>query len=97
MAYANTCLAEPLNLIIVEVNAVGKPYPIIHPAQLFHIINWPAAKMLKAVIIFIMGLAEVGMAGAIVAMGEFHRFGHQPFGNGKGCARGKRHLQHRAF
>ena len=51
----------------------------------------------QTIIVFIQGLPQMGVAGAVMLVGQIHGLGHQLLGHGKGRARGESHLQHRAF
>ncbi len=69
----------------------------VQPTQIFEIIHRAAAEVFEAVGIFIDRFAQMRMAGAIVLVGQLHRFHHQPLGDGERRAGRQRHLQHRTF
>ena len=60
--------AEPLDLVGVEMNAVGEPGPPRHPAGLLQQLDRPHAVHRQAEALLVGGLAEMGVKLAVVAL-----------------------------
>ncbi len=90
-------LAQPRDLGIVEVNAVCQPHALIQPADLFQIIQRPAAIMMQTVVVFVMCFGEVGMKPAIVLFGKRRGIDHQLPGDVERSARRQRDLPERTL
>ena len=84
--------AEAAHLVVVEVDAVREPDPLVQPAALLEVVDRPAAEMREAVFVLVAGLAEMGVEPAVVALGEAGRVDHQPLRHGERRAGGERHL-----
>ena len=65
--------AEAAHLVVVEVDAVGEPDPVVQPAAFLEIVDRPATEMLEAVFVLVARLAEMGVEPAVVALGEAGR------------------------
>src|SRR5271154_5568669 len=96
MADADASLAQPRDLTRVEMNAVGEPDATRHPAGFLKEIDWPQAIHLEAEPLFVLGLAQVGVKLAVVALGETGAFGHEILGDRKRRARRERDANLRA-
>ena len=97
MADADPMAAEARDLLVVEVDAVGEPDAIGQPAALLQVVDRPAAEVLQAVLVLVVGLAEMGVQPAVEALGEPDAVDHQPLGDRERRAWRQRHLQHRAL
>jgi hypothetical protein len=56
MADTDMVVAEPRHLFIAEVNAVSEPDAIGEPADLFEVIERPAAENMLTVLVLVAGL-----------------------------------------
>ena len=74
MADSDFRLAEPGDLLGVEMNAMREPDPARHPACLLEKIDRPQAIHFEAEALFILGLAEMRVKLAIVALGQARKF-----------------------
>ena len=70
MADADARLAQPRDLLRIEMNAVGEPDAARHPAGFLEQVDRPQAVHLEAEALFVLGLAQVGVKLAIVALGQ---------------------------
>src|SRR6202162_819065 len=77
MADADFRLAEPGDLLSIEMNAMRDPDAARHPACLLEKIDRPQAIHLKAEPFFILGLAEMRVELAVVALGQARAFDHE--------------------
>ena len=73
MADADMVAAEPADLVIGEMDAMGEPDAIVEPAAFLEIVDRPAAELVEAVLVLVAGLAEMGVQPAIEALGEADR------------------------
>ena len=73
MADSDFRLAEPSDLVRVEMNAVREPDAARHPARFLEKIDRPQAIHLEAEPLFVLGLAEMRVKLAIVALGQAAR------------------------
>ena len=77
MADADARLAQPRDLPRVEMNAVGEPDAARHPAGFLEEVDRPQAIHLEAEALFVLGLAEMGVKLAVVALGQARALGHE--------------------
>src|SRR5271165_2423274 len=77
MADADIRLAQPRDLVAVEMNAMREPDATRHPARLLQEIDRPQAIHPEAEPLLILGFAQVGMQLAIVALGKPCAFAHE--------------------
>jgi hypothetical protein len=59
MAHSCTRAGEKVDLCLIQVNAVHVPDIISHPAKLFGILDWTAAKPFETEALFVKRLREV--------------------------------------
>ena len=59
MGNSGTGFSEPVNLVIVEVNAVGEPGLVAKPAAVLEVVERAHPKLGNAKIIFVLSLAKV--------------------------------------
>ena len=78
MADADAGLAEPRDLLRVEMDAMREPGALRHPARVLEQIDGAQAVHLQAEALLVRGLAEMGVELAIVALGERGAVAHQP-------------------
>ena len=78
MADADAGPAQPRDLLRVEMDTVGEPSALRHPADLFEQIDRPRAVNLQTETLFVRRLAQMGVQLAIVAFGEDGAVLHQP-------------------
>ena len=76
--------AKPLDLALVEPDAVRQPDAIAEPADLFEVIQRPAAEAVAAPGFFVLGLGKMGVQADVMARGEFGAGPHQAVGDRKG-------------
>src|SRR5579883_603101 len=86
MADRDAMPAEPGDLVIVEMDSMRQPDAVAHPADLFEIIDRPAAETSEAIVVLVPGLAEMGMEAAAMLGRERRGRGHDRF----------RHVERRA-
>ena len=84
------------NLAAVEMDAVRNPGALVEPPAVPEKIQRPLAELSQAVILFVLGLGEVGVQADAVTLGQLGRRAHQPGGDGKRRARRQRDPQHRS-
>ena len=73
MADADARLAEPGDLLGIEMNAVREPGAARHPAGFLEEIDRPQAIHLETEALLVVGLAEMGVQLAVVALGQAAR------------------------
>jgi hypothetical protein len=69
-----------------EMDAVREPDALRHPARLLQEIDWAQAVGRQAEALLVLGLAEMGVELAVVALGEGRAIRHQPLADRKGRA-----------
>ena len=77
MADADPRLAEPGDLLSIEMNAVGEPGAARHPAGFLEEVDRPQAVHLEAEALLVLGLAEMGVKLAVVALSQARALGHE--------------------
>ena len=88
--------AEPLDLVLREVDAVRAPDVVAEPADAIQVLDGPAAVELAAVGLLLDRLGEVGVQAEAEAAGELGRLLHQPRRDREGRAGRDDDLRHRA-
>ena len=96
MADADTRPSEPGDLLGVEMDAVREPDPARHPAGLLQKVDRPQAVHFEAEPLFVVGLAEVGVKLAVVALGQPGALAHQVLRDRERRARRERDADLRA-
>src|SRR5579863_1120127 len=97
MADAKAVPAEARNLIVFKMDTVCEPDSIVQPADLLKIVEWPAAEVMKAVFVFVLRFAEMGVQPAIMLFRERCGVDHQLLCNVERRTRRKRHTQESTF
>ena len=77
MADSDFRLAEPRDLLGIEMNAVREPDAARHPAGLLKKIDRPQAIHLEAELFFILGLAEMCVKLAVIALRKLRALDHE--------------------
>src|SRR5208337_5103014 len=81
VANADAGLAEPRDLLGVEMDAVRQPDPARHPARFLQKVDRPQAVAIEAELLLVVGLAEMRVQLAVVALGEARALDHEIFGD----------------
>ncbi len=91
--------AEPRDLLGVEMDAMREPRAPRHPARLLEQIDWPQAIHFQAEALLVLGLAEMRVQLAIVALRQRRAVAHQPLVDRERRARRERdaNLRRRAW
>ena len=97
MANANACTTEPPDFLIIEMNAMREPGPVLQPTTLLEIIYRAAGKLLDAIGVLVMGFAQMRMKATIAASCKISGFPHQFARYGKRRTRCQRNLRHSAI
>ena len=87
---------NPLDVIAVEVHAVGEPDIRPQPLQIIQQLQRPAPKYPLAILLFVNCLGDVRVQPHAGAPGQCGRFAHQPRCNGKWRARRDGYTHHGA-
>ncbi len=94
MADGRSRLAEPPDLLRLEMDTVGKPGPRIQPAGLLEIIERPAAMHLFAEFVLVFCLRQMGMQADVQLLGQRRGGAHQRRRHRKRRTRRQRDLHH---
>ena len=96
VGHAGAGVRQQAQLLVIEVDAVGKPHVIADPAQTLHIFQGADALTLQHEVFLVLGLAQVGVKPDVVLPGQKGALPQQLRRHGEGGAGRQRHAVHRA-